>query len=50
MRVPVPAMLAALLLGFVPARAAAQYYLLSENKVQYRHLDWQVLLCEMVLV
>jgi hypothetical protein len=21
----------------------AQYYLLSENKVQYRHLDWQVL-------
>lgn len=27
----------------LPVPAAAQYYLLSENKVQYRRLDWQVL-------
>ena len=31
-------------LAVVPVRAvSAQYYLLSENKVQYRRLDWQVL-------
>jgi len=36
------AALTALLLGMAsPGRA--QFYLLSENKVQYRHLDWHVL-------
>ena len=43
MRIRRPALLAAGLLAMVPARAAAQYYLLSENKIQYRRLDWQVL-------
>lgn len=33
-----------LLLAAAPIRmASAQYYLLTENKVQYRRLDWQVL-------
>ncbi len=31
------------LLGTLPGLAEAQFYLLSENKVQYRHLDWHVL-------
>jgi hypothetical protein len=43
MRIRLPVLLAAGLLALVSARAAAQYYLLSENKIQYRRLDWQVL-------
>jgi hypothetical protein len=36
--------LLSLTLAVAPLRAAsAQYYLLNENKVQYRRLDWQVL-------
>jgi hypothetical protein len=32
-----------LALAALPVPVAAQYYLLSENKVQYRRLDWRIL-------
>ncbi|HXI20333.1 MAG TPA: hypothetical protein VNH46_04570, partial [Gemmatimonadales bacterium] len=36
-------LLAGLGLGLAPGRAAAQFYFVGENKIQYRKLDWQVL-------
>ncbi len=47
MRLPRPAVLALLvtlaLLAGMAAPASAQFYYLSQNKIQYRRLDWQVL-------
>ena len=42
MRCPRAALCLALLVG-ATAPLAAQYYLLNQNKIQYRRLDWQVL-------